>query len=197
MPIGSYTAIPYVASEFAERPPRTVLDLGIGFGMYGAVVRQWVDQGVRPWRTRLVGVEAWSEYRSPLWDLYDLIVADRIENYLARYSDLFDAVILSDVLEHFEHDAGEQLLRSAAQRLNPRGRLFVCTPAHFYPQESVYGNDLERHRSLWTPLELANLGFEILLTGQDPQLGYPTIIALYRHESADLTAGNPAGCRSP
>ncbi len=46
----------------------TVLDLGAGMGFYGAVVRQWCDSGVRPWRTRLVGVENLLIDRKPLID---------------------------------------------------------------------------------------------------------------------------------
>jgi hypothetical protein len=35
----------------------------------GAAVRQWLDGGVQPWRTRLVGVEGFDAYRSPCWNV--------------------------------------------------------------------------------------------------------------------------------
>lgn len=61
MPIGNSVAVPYVVQHLMKRGPQRVLDLGIGFGMYGAVVRQWHDRGVRPWRTHLTGVEVFAD----------------------------------------------------------------------------------------------------------------------------------------
>ncbi len=179
MPIGSYTAIPHVAADLVRCRPRSVLDLGVGFGMYGAVVREWVDFGVRPWTTRLVGVEAWGSYRSPLWDLYDVMYVETIQEHLQRDGSTFDCIILGDVLEHFELSEGDTLLSHLKTRLNPQGRLFAITPAYFHPQDAVYGNEFERHRSLWTADDLARRGFEVLLSGHEPQPGFPTVVARY------------------
>ena len=110
MPIGSFTAVPHFAMELCSRRPARVLDLGIGSGFLGAVVRQWVDLGARPWGTFLVGVEAWADYRNPLWDLYNLVVVDTIERYLDRHPETFGAVLLGDVLEHFGRDDGYELI---------------------------------------------------------------------------------------
>ena len=66
MPIGCCSLVPAIATQFVLRRPRSVLDLGVGMGFYGAVVRQWLDGGVQPWRTRLVGVEGFDAYRSPV-----------------------------------------------------------------------------------------------------------------------------------
>ncbi len=56
MPIGCCSLAPAIATRLQLTGPRSVLDLCIGMGFYGAVVRQRVDIGVRPWRPRLVGV---------------------------------------------------------------------------------------------------------------------------------------------
>ncbi len=57
MLIGCCWLVPAIATQFVRRRPRSVLDLGIGMGFYGAVVRELLDGGVLPLRTRLVGVE--------------------------------------------------------------------------------------------------------------------------------------------
>lgn len=62
MPIGCCSLIPTIATQFVVFRQGSVLDLGIGMGFYGAVVRQWLDGGVQPWRTRLVGVEGFAAY---------------------------------------------------------------------------------------------------------------------------------------
>jgi SAM-dependent methyltransferase len=150
----------------------------MGTGFYGAVVRQWADEGVAPWNTWLVGVEVFGAYRNPLWDLYNAVFNVTIEDYLARHSEPFDCVLFNDVLEHFDHAVGESLLRHLPNLVAPGGVLFVNTPALFHPQQAAHGNEFERHRSLWSAEELASLGFTILLDGTEPQYGgFPTLLA--------------------
>jgi SAM-dependent methyltransferase len=180
MPIGSFTVVPHVAKLLATARPGRVLDLGIGSGFYGAVVRQWADLGVQPWRTKLVGVEAWAGYRNPLWDLYNLVVVDTIENYFVRFQDPFDCVILGDVLEHFAPSDGAALLRESQSRVTPGGVLLVATPAVFFEQPAVYGNERERHRSVWPAARLEALDFSIVLSGEEPQVAInPTVLATW------------------
>jgi SAM-dependent methyltransferase len=166
VPIGSYAAVPALAQVLLQRRPHSVVDLGLGFGGLGVVVREWLDQGVRPWKTYLVGVEAWTDYRNPVWDLYDVIYSQTIEEFLARSMESFDCVLLGDVLEHFEKRAGRKLLSAIQPRVAPGGSLLVITPARFFPQEAVYGNERERHRSCWTAAELMELGFKVERAGK-------------------------------
>jgi SAM-dependent methyltransferase len=180
MPIGSFTAVPHVAMLLATRRPGRVLDLGIGSGFHGAIVRQWVDLGVRPWNTLLVGVEAWADYRNPLWDLYNLVFVETIQRHLDRHPETFDCILLGDVIEHFEWDQGVTLLGQLKRRVAPRGLLIVATPARFQEQEAVNGNEFERHRSVWTAGQFEALGFQTLLSGDEPQVAFvPTILACW------------------
>ena len=171
MPIGCCSLVPAIATQFALRRPSSVLDLGIGMGFYGAVVRQWVDGGVQPWRTRLVGVEGFAAYRSPCWDLYDEVIESSIERFVEVNTDLWDTILLLDVLEHFEHAQGEAILSVLHSRLSLGGRLFVGSPAVWMDQGASYGNEFERHRSLWTADNLRALGFELLGDGTKDRFG--------------------------
>ena len=154
-----------------------MLDLGIGMGFYGAVVRQWLDLGVRPWRTRLVGVEGFAGYRNPCWDLYDEVVVSPIEEFLIAAAETWDAILLLDVLEHFPHAAGEQILAAARGRFSQGGRLYVGTPAVWMEQGAVYGNEFERQRSLWTAGDLCGAGFEMLEDGEPNRFGNQMLLA--------------------
>jgi hypothetical protein len=166
MPIGSYAAVPALAQAFLQRRPRSVLDLGMGFGGGGVVVRQWLDLGVRPWKTYLVGVEAWAEYRNPVWDLYNAVYVQTIEEFLGRRGEMFDCVLLGDVLEHFEKSVGREIIAAIKRQVEPGGCFLATTPAKFFPQDAVYGNERERHRSLWTPDDFAPLGFRVQCMGK-------------------------------
>ena len=177
MPIGSYVVLPHVAHALETSRPQRVLDLGAGFGIYGAVVREWLDGGVKPWRTLLVGVEGHAPYGNPLWDLYDVMAIDTIERFMDRHAERYDAVLMLDVIEHFEKVEGGRRLEQAQQRVAPGGQLLVSTPAVFVPQGSVHGNPLEQHRSLWTAEEFTQRGFRLLCDGQLDPLGGQMIVA--------------------
>ncbi|MFO0906452.1 MAG: hypothetical protein U0939_25835, partial [Pirellulales bacterium] len=96
---------------------------------------------------------------------YDEVVESSIERFLETNADLWDAILLLDVLEHFEHTQGKAILSVLRSRLSPGGRLFVGTPAVWMDQGAAYGNEFERHRSLWTADDLGALGFELLNDG--------------------------------
>jgi predicted TPR repeat methyltransferase len=178
MPIGCCSLVPVIATQFALVRPRSVLDLGIGMGLYGTVIRQWVDLGVRPWRTRLVGVEGFADYRNPCWDLYDEVQVASIEEFLTSGTETWDAILLLDVLEHFEHSHGEQILVAARRQLSPEGRLFVGTPAVWTEQGAMNGNDFERHRSLWTAADLRTAGFRLLMDGAADRFGNQMLLGV-------------------
>ena len=180
MPIGSYTLLPYVAHHLAVHQPRRVLDLGIGLGIYGAVVRQWLDAGVAPWRTHLSGVEIWAAYRNPLWELYDVVWTETIEEFLGRQRDRFDLVLMSDVVEHFEKGQGILVLKTVMNVVARGGWFFVGTPAIFMPQGAAYGNEHERHRSLWTRDDLVDLGFELLKDGTVDEFGNQMLLVRWQ-----------------
>lgn len=165
MPIGASSAVPWIAKHLVSTRPARVLDLGVGFGMNGAIVRQWLDGGVRPWKTALFGVEGWSNYRNPLWELYDAMFVQRIEDFLTSGSNLFDCVILGDVIEHLEKDDGRHLVDQIKLRVSGNGHLIVVTPAEFFEQSAVYGNELEVHRSAWTASDLSSLGCNVIEVG--------------------------------
>jgi hypothetical protein len=61
-----------------------------------------------------VGVEEFAAYRNPCWDLYDEVIPTAIERFLESNADTWDAILLLDVLEHFEHALGEAILANFA-----------------------------------------------------------------------------------
>ena len=178
MPIGSFALVPHVVHSLVGLHPAKVLDLGIGFGFYGAAVRQWLDLGL--WRgasTQLIGVEAWGAYRSPLWDLYNLIYCQPIPEFLATSTELFDAILLLDVIEHFPKPDGEQLLTTLKNRTAHNGIVLVGTPGLFFPQGDYAGNPFERHQSLWLAEDFRQQDFEILMDGTPDDFDHRMVLA--------------------
>lgn len=182
MPIGSFEAVPTIVSRLLERRPQRVLDAGLGFGFWGSAVRTWLDLGVRPWKTYLVGVEGWSGYRNPAWDLYDLIFEQPLETFLGEHAATYDFVIAGDILEHFTREAGCGLLAGLRRRVAPGGTLVISTPGIFFEQGAVYGNAYEVHRSFWSPDELRSEGYDVTFTDCRTARGMPTTVAEWRNE---------------
>ena len=181
MPIGCASLIPYIAQDLIVRRPSSVLDLGIGNGLYGAVVRNYcgdLDPGATR-HTRLIGVEGWAAYRGRMWDLYDHVAVCSIESYLAATRDVWDVILLMDVIEHFPKDVGAMLLTLLQTRVAPGGVLWVGTPAAWFPQTAVYGNDLECHRSLWNPDDFRQSGFTLLQDDKPDAHGNQMLLARF------------------
>lgn len=182
MPIGSFSLLYHYADHLQKHRPKKVLDLGIGFGMIGSLVRQYLCNGVQPWKTELIGVEAWSKYRNPAWDLYDVVHENDILDYVkgtlhqARWNP--DFIIFSDVLEHLNKEVGEVLIRDLMTLLAPKGVLMIGTPGIFVAQDAVHGNEYEIHRSLWKWNEFP-LGFEVIKNGEPDEFGHRMILVKY------------------
>lgn len=180
MPIGCYSLVPHIAHHVAIHRPARVLDLGIGLGSYGAVVRQWGDLGERPWRTYLLGVEAWAAYRNPLWDLYNAVVDCSIQQFLLEQRGQFELVLLTDVIEHFDRSDGQAVLdQLKGEVVAPGGSLFVGTPGIFCEQGAVGGNSWEQHRSLWLADDFAKQGFRVIMDGSPDTFGNQMVLALW------------------
>lgn len=147
MPISSYAIIPDVIRELEKKQPETVLDLGIGNGMYGALIRNYFPN------VHITGVEAWEDYENHLWNVYNEVYVQDIASYLTE-DGLYDVVIMTDVIEHFTKEDGYDVIEAMKSKLKRGGLLLISTPAIFVEQGAVGGNEFERHRSLWTPEDL-------------------------------------------
>lgn len=70
-----------------------------------------------------------------------------------------DAVVLLDVIEHLEKDAGYALLARAMRWA--RSKVILSTPNGFFPQAALNGNPWQVHKSGWSIEDLASLNMRI------------------------------------
>jgi len=138
-----------VMNHILRIQPRTVLDIGIGIGKWGALVREYTDIWCRrltraEWQTKITGVEIFEAYRNPLWELYDTIIIADIRNLLDQLP-AYDAILFFEVLEHLPVEDGQRILQWASA--HSRNLFFSFTNS---PQDTAFGNEAERHISTWT-----------------------------------------------
>jgi len=153
MPVSSIDNLYPVASFVRDLSPARVLDVGIGFGLYGALCRQILDiaegrYARDTWKASIIGVEAFAQYRTPLWDfVYDRVEIGTAPEVLDRVPPA-DLAILCDVIEHLTKDAGMRLVETL---LNKAEAVVVSTPLVFMNDPNSYTemNDKEQHLSLW------------------------------------------------
>lgn len=161
MPIGSFAILPHIMHEAQRLQPKTILDVGIGYGIYGPAFRQWIDMGVKPYKTIIDGIEGFSGYQSACWNEYNSIIIGNISTCEITFN--YDLIVFSDVIEHFEKEEGFRIINKLLDHLVPGGVLFVGTPAIWLAQTEVHGNELERHLSHWTLEDF--IGSEVILNG--------------------------------
>lgn len=165
MPTSRPEVIPVIARQLLALKPNSILDVGIGFGLYGGVVREYLEVSIgrRPqckdWQVQLVGIEIWSDYRNSMWQLYNKVL---IGNALDLVPNLgwFDVVLLIDIIEHFEPCGGKLLLDHLSRQTKT---LLISTPAWEnscapFKQGVTFGNPFEQHRAFWTKEMLSEFG---------------------------------------
>ncbi len=153
VPTSYYYAVPCIVDRVVEQRPGSILDLGVGFGKYGVVLREVLDiaQGryhKAAWRVRLEGVEGCAAYRNPVHDyVYDKVHYGLIEEVLPGLG-AYDVVLAIDVIEHFDKGKGALLLSDMLGHASTA--LIVSTPVIPAVLPPYLGNDLELHRSRWS-----------------------------------------------
>ncbi len=147
MPISSWQAISDITAEIVRLNPKTVLDLGCGFGLYGAICRNYLDAmhgrcRRDDWVVTIVGIDAYEQYDNPAWDLYDEVLYGDFSRRALNCS--VDLVLMIDSLEHLEQVAGRDFLSALVSH---NKHVIVSVPNGVMEQGAVYGNEYERHRT--------------------------------------------------
>lgn len=184
MPFSISAQLSPILSTVEQLQPSTVLDVGVGMGQYGFLIRNNLEgvnlfetQGTSgwlrdrsQWTIKIDGIEGFRGYITPVHDYAynSLLIGEALHVLRTLASESYDLVLAIDILEHFEHADGEDFVREC-QRVSRR-HLIVATPEQFVAQQ-VDANPLENHRSHWTKPELSSLGFNRFLTCPDSIIG--------------------------
>lgn len=156
MPTSYLDNIPATIRGVWAVKPRSILDIGIGYGKYGLLCREYCER-----LERIDGVEVWEPYvRSIQRAIYDHIAIGDVrqlpDDDLAGY----DLYLMVDVIEHFEKAEGKALLD---RLLGFGGAVLVNTPIVDY--RAHYENPYEDHQSHWTIGDFRDYQFEDFTTG--------------------------------
>lgn len=160
MPLGYVKALEPLTEAFLRFSPKSVLDLGIGYGLNGAILRNYFggpDGRLDPTNPAfaLHGIEIFPQYRNPMWGLYDRVWIKDIREVVSILPN-YELVVCTDVLEHLEVELGRRVLQA------PRHAFFgVCNHLEANPKDGVFGNRHEAHVSQWSRDTLESFGYEV------------------------------------
>jgi hypothetical protein len=161
MPSSRPNTIPAVIHLLRQLKPQSILDVGVGFGKWGHLFREYSDileaehdparYRRRNWRVRIDGIEGHAAYLTPMHRfLYNRIHVGDAAKLIPKLPG-YDLIFFGDIIEHFDKAAGMKLLQSAFAKAGKA--IIVSTPKFETEQGELCGNELERHRSLWSAKE--------------------------------------------
>jgi hypothetical protein len=165
MPSSRPAIIPSVTSWVSRLNPQSILDVGVGFGKWGHLFREYTDIAQatqdaaryhRPnWKVRIDGIEGHAAYLTEMHRfLYNNIYAGDAAQILPTLP-AYDLIFLGDVIEHFTKQDGLELLRVAMAKSNKA--VIISTPKFDTAQGACFDNELERHRSVWSIADFKSL----------------------------------------
>jgi SAM-dependent methyltransferase len=152
VPGSRFEQIEVIVDLMVRLEPRSVLDVGIGNGLYGLLVRQYVEGAgpFAPARVRLDGIEIFEDYLTGVQrTVYDDIrVGDALDILPGLAAGSYDLALALDVIEHLPDPRGGELLRHLRRVAR---HVVVTSPRGEFPQGALFGNVHETHVSRWPP----------------------------------------------
>lgn len=153
MPSSQHIQISDIIDVIYKLKPSSVLDIGIGFGKYGFLCREYLElwdgrKVYDDWNHRIDGIEVFPDYISDLQQkIYsNIYIGDALE-ILPSIDCKYDLVLLIDVFEHFDYDNGMQLLNVIKEKSR---NVLISVPKDIGDQGAAFGNVYETHRYQWT-----------------------------------------------
>jgi len=144
-----------VAEHLARWMPRAghVLEIGAGYC-------EWINNVTAAVR---VAVDIWPETARYAAPGVETKILDVSRDLASLGTSSFDAVLASNILEHFEPGVASSVVEDVARLLKPGGRLLIVQPNFRFAAKRYF--DDYTHRSVFTDVSLPNLlrahGFRI------------------------------------
>lgn len=161
------TSHPYQLNEIAEfiafSEATSVLDVGVGFGKYGFLAREYLElwdrrQKYNDWQRVVEGIEVNEAYIGSLQRLiYNKIhIGNALDVMTGMKDSQFELIMVIDVLEHFSQEDGLVLLREC---LRVGKIVLISTPKDIGTQGASFDNVYETHRYQWKLRDFKRFGY--------------------------------------
>ena len=168
MATSRYEQLPLIVEYLQATQPKTVLDIGVGFGKIGLLIREyleaWMDKTTPDkWDIYIEGIEIYENYHKDSFQqiIYNKIIycnAMDFKEYPSK--DKFDLITCFDMVEHLKEDDSINLINYLRQKSS---NVLLSVPTGKGWLRNQYGeNKYEAHLSEWNTSDLNKLGFLLL-----------------------------------
>jgi len=154
MPTSNPTIIPVIINIIRELHPTKILDLGIGKGKYGFLIREYLEGNINNKNLIINGVEGYSKNITQLQEkIYDNIFNEDIRNTRNYLLNTYDLIIMIDVFEHLTKDDAIQLITEITKKSK---YILIAVPCYVTNQKGFDDDpkEYEKHRYFWKYNEL-------------------------------------------
>lgn len=158
MPTSYYGQISTILDIAISQNPKSILDVGIGFGKYGVLLREVLDISSEryskdKWEVMIDGIEGYKDYKNPIYEyVYNKVYFGFVQEAAKSLERNYDLILMIDVLEHFNKNEGEEIIKALLKKCR---NLLICVPT--IPSKQTYlDNDLEEHKSIWRASDFKN-----------------------------------------
>ncbi len=175
MPTSHPQQINEVMELIISTNPQSMLDVGIGFGKYGFLSREYLElwdgrESYNDWKRQIDGVEIFEEYITPIQkQIYSQIFVGNALDIVPDLKTKYDLILLMDVIEHFTKEDGEKLLRDC---MKVGRNVIISTPKDIGSQGDAFDNHYESHISQWRDEDFAPYGRGFSIYNHDSHLYY-------------------------
>ena len=158
-----------------QAKPDTILDVGIGAGKMGRLIRKTLGSG-----PRLVGIEAYGPYQEVYqseWATYTSTEINTFDAHLMTNPEaVYDMIIFGDVLEHMRWADAISALYDAAYRSK---HFLGVWPELCLQMAMPGGNAFEAHRSRLADRDVSRWGMEYDVT-RATESGYKKRVVMWK-----------------
>jgi SAM-dependent methyltransferase len=146
--------------------PSSVLDIGAGYGKYGFLTREYLDQEHmnvgegKPSKIRVDAMEGFEGYLSPIHKfIYDNVYVGDVLKLVDTIQASYDLVLLIDVLEHFNKEDGSKFL----EKLIKQNKVVCISTPKYVGKQDASRNSYEEHKSQWATDDFKRLGYSYFI----------------------------------
>jgi len=155
MPSSSPKLITPIVEKILTIKPKTVLDVGFGYGKWGYLCREYLETwegriSKIEWKVKIVGLDAYHPFSELEWTkvFYDEIVIGDAWRTIKTLG-CYDLVIATDILEHLDKKCSLELFDECLKRSRKCFIMSVPLGEGWLNNYVPYENEYDKHRCVW------------------------------------------------
>jgi predicted SAM-dependent methyltransferase len=164
--------------------PKSILDIGVGFGRWGILFREFLEIWEKGkydgnWDRTIDGIEIYEPYIKDYHRyFYTNIYKENALDFLRKNLKHYDLINCGDVIEHFTKDEGKELIRLALEKGT---YVLITIPiGRHWKQETCGDNPYEQHKSIWYNNDFTKYKYHKIKSFSDLTLRNFSVVLLSR-----------------